>query len=139
MSELLVRQALDKHLAGMTGALANTIYENETREAPADAAMPYQKCFLLPAQPDNSVVGAGEYCAMGVFQVSLMYPLGNGPGDAATQAELLRSRFKRGTTITEGGLNVQVTHTPQIARGFEDAGRWHVPVSVRWQAWVHVT
>lgn len=138
MSELLVRRALEKQLTGMSGGLADTYFENETREPPADSVTPYQRCFLMPAEPDNEVMGAGLYQAQGVYQVSLLYPLGDGGGAAAAQAELLRQRFKHGTTIVESGLNVHITKTPHVARGMEDGGRWHVPVSIRWHAWVTV-
>ena len=138
MSDLLVRRALEKYLAGMVGNLANTVYENEVKEPPVDATTPYQKCFLLPAEPDNHVQGSGVYRAHGVFQVSLLYPPGNGSSAVATQAELLRSRFRRGASISESGLSITITDTPAVGRGFEDGHRWHVPVSIRWQAFVTV-
>jgi hypothetical protein len=138
MSELLVRRALEKQLAGMASNLTNTVYENEIHEPAADEGTPYQQVFFLPAKPDNPTQGPTQYRANGVFQVSLKYPLGDGPGAAAAQAELLRARFKRGTTMTESGLNVLVLETPAVARGFVDQGRWHVPVSISWQAWVTV-
>lgn len=138
MSDVLVRRGLEKHLAGMSGVLADTIYENDQRAPPADAATPYQKCHLLPAQPDNTVMGSGVYRAHGIFQVSLLYQLGTGSAAAGAMAELLRTRFRRGTTVTEGSLNVLVTDTPRVASGIEDNGRWHVPVSISWQAWVTI-
>jgi hypothetical protein len=138
MSELLVRRALEKHLAAMASNLAETRYENEDKTPPAEAT-PYQRVSFLPAQPDNTVMGAGVYRANGIFQVSLLYPQGDGPANAAAQAELLRSWFKRGTTLAEGGINVLVTDTPAVGPGMQDDTRWHVPVSIRWQAWVNVT
>lgn len=140
MSDLLVRRAFEKYLtaAGWGGLAADdTYFENEAREPPADAATPYQKCFLLPAEPDNEVAGTSMYLAHGIFQITLLYPLGEGAGAAAALAETIRGRFKRGTTMTESGLNVLVTNTPLVASGFEDNRRWNVPVSIRWQAWVN--
>lgn len=137
MSELLVRRALEKHLAGMASNLTVTISENQAQEAPADAAAPYQQCFLLPAEPDNQVQGMSVYRAHGIFQVTLLYPLGEGDGAAAAQAELLRTRFRRGTSLVEGGLSVLITDTPAVARAYEAGGRWTKPVYARWQAWVN--
>lgn len=138
MSEILVRRALEKHLLGMASGLADTIFENDQREPPADASTPYQKVFFLPAKPENQVQGGGVCRLNGTFQVSLLYPLGAGPGDAGAQAELLRTRFKRGTTIAESGLNVNITDTPHVAKGYEDGPRWHVPVSITWHAWAQI-
>ncbi|MHB1125238.1 MAG: DUF4128 domain-containing protein [Ramlibacter sp.] len=136
MSEVLIRKALEDRLASLPGGLgdAATAYENAAYTP--QAGQPYQRANLLPATPDNAIQGAASYLDVGVFQITLLYPLGAGTGDAALMAEALRQHFRRGTTLTEGELSVLVTHTPHVARGYPDGDRWTVPVSVRYQCQV---
>jgi hypothetical protein len=49
-------------------------------------------------------------------------------------AENIRTRFKRGTTITNSGVTVMIDSTPSIARGIIDGDRWVVAVSIPYMA-----
>lgn len=131
----LVRQALEKHLLGMDDPAFPTAMENGAFTPPA-VATPYQRVNLLPATPDNQVAGSNLYREHGILQVTLMHQAGKGSKDQEQRLGLLRERFKRGTTLTEGGLQVVVTHTPAVAGGYQLGDRWARPVSIRWQAWV---
>ncbi len=135
MSQLLIRQALEQHLAALPvpgGALA-TAYANASF-VPA-AGVPYQRCALLPAEPDNAMQGTASYFERGVLQITLCYPLGQGPRAAEQMALALRTHFARGTTLAiSQGMQVLVTHTPAIAPALLEPDRYTVPVSVRYQA-----
>lgn len=130
MSIAAIRSALETHLAALTPALA-TAYENGKFNPPA-ATVPYQRVYLLPGTPENPTLGDGYYRQIGIFQISLIYPLKAGPGAAAARAELLRTHFKRGTSMTFGGATVIVRRTPGIAAGFPDNDRYVVPVTIDW-------
>lgn len=125
MSIVSVRAALETRLNNMSPALA-TAWEN----APYNpvAGTPYQAAYLLPASPDNSTMGDGYYMEQGIFQVSLFYPLQAGPKAAADRAELIRTQFKRGTSMTSGSDTVRIAKTPEIGQGRVDGDRWHIPV-----------
>ena len=131
MSQVSIRKALEQRLAIMTPELA-TAWENAPF-LPVTGA-PYQKAFLLPGQPDNSEQGSKNYFEVGVFQVTLCYPLGTGPNAAQARAEAIRTQFRRGTTMTADGISVHVIRTPAIATGYTDGDRYMVPVSITWQA-----
>lgn len=131
MSILIVRRALEKRLATMSPAIA-TAYEN-AGYTPV-AGTPYQRAELLPNTPDNAVMGASVYWERGLFQVTLAYPTGTGSIAAATRAELIRTHFKRGTTLTESGVSVNVTHTPKIHPALIDGDRYCIPISIMYQA-----
>lgn len=131
MSLAEVRIALESKLNAITPALA-TEWEN-VPYIPVTGT-PYQKVWLLPAEPDNPTMGDDFYREQGVFQITLMYPLQIGPAAAIARAELIRTAFKRGTSMTSGAVTVIVNKTPEIGIARVDNDRWAVPVKARWFA-----
>ena len=131
MSAKAIRAALEAQLSAINPALT-TVWENST--VTPTSGTPYQRTNLLRANPDNPTIGTTHYRELGVFQVSLHYPLNAGPSPAETRAELVRTQFKRGTTLTSGGITVTIDGTPTIASGFVDGDRWVVPVSIPYWA-----
>lgn len=127
MSDVTIRRALEKRLAALAPSVS-TAYENVTFTPVTGTA--YQRANMLPAQPDNQTISASYYRAVGIFQVSLCYPIGTGANAAQARAELTKTHFKRGTTMLESGLTVIVTQTPTIAAGFVDGDRYIVPVTI---------
>jgi len=131
MSLRSIRDALEARLAAMSPSVA-IAYENVSFTP--TAGTPYQRVNLLPANPDNRVHGSRTYFEIGVFQITLCYPSGTGPADAEERAALVRTQFKRGTTVVDGSVSTLVTNTPRVAVGFIDGDRFCIPVSVPFQA-----
>ncbi len=131
MSIVKIRAALETHLAGMAGVLT-TSYEN-AQFLPVSGT-PFQKVNLLPAPTENPSIGAELHRELGVFQVSLYYPLNAGATACATMAENIRTRFARGTTITQDSVTVMIDSTPSISSGVVDGDRWFVAVSIDYSA-----
>lgn len=132
MSIDAIRKALQKHLKDL--ATFPTAKENSPFTPPQDGAA-WQKCVLMPAEPESVMVGA--QMEKGIFQITLHYPLGEGTGEAERKADVVANHFKRATTlVTDGGIRVHVTHQPKIASGIPVNDRWVVPVSVRYHAYV---
>ena len=129
MSLKLIRAALESHLNGMTPAL-DTAWENV--EFTPTPGVPYQRAFFLPAQPEDPEMSSTMRWESGLFQVSLCYPLHKGPGAALERAELIRSRFRRGTTLSSGGVTVRLLWSPEVGSGQYEPDRYVVPVRVRW-------
>ena len=134
MSLASVRIALESKLNAMTPALS-TAWEN-VPFTPVTGT-PYQMVFLLPATPANPTMGDGYYREQGIFQVTLMYPLQAGPKTAADRAELIRAAFKRGTSMTSGGITTIIERTPEIGQGRVDGDRWMQIVRIRWFAGIY--
>lgn len=130
MSLVLVRSALEVALAAMTPAIS-TAYEN----APFTpvAGTPYQRVFLMAAEPANPEMGRFTR-DQGILQVSLAYPLNAGPAAATARAELIRDTFYRGLSLTSGGIVTTIERTPEIAPGRVEEDRWVVPVRIRFFA-----
>ena len=131
MSIIKIRAALENHLATMIGALPIS-YENAQFSPTAGAA--FQVVNLLPATSENPSIGASLHRELGIFQVTLYYPINNGSSDAATMAEAIRTRFARGMTLSKDGVVVQIDSTPSIARGIIDGDRWVLAVSIPYMA-----
>lgn len=131
-----IRRALEIRLAAMTPAL-DTAYEN-IPFTPVSGT-PYQRANMLPANPDNPSQGGTHYLEIGIFQVSLFYPNDVGSATAQARADAVRVWFKRGTTLTHGGINTTVIATPAKAPAFNDGDRYVIPISIRYQANIFLT
>lgn len=131
MSDQNVRRALEQRLAAMSPAIP-TAWEN-VHFTPT-VGTPWQRANLLPASPDNTMLGPREWMEIGIFQVTLYYPAGTGSDAAQTRAEAVRAQFKRGTTVSHGGLATVITHTPAKAAAYSADGWYVVPISIRYQA-----
>jgi len=112
MSIVKIRQALETGLSTITPALA-TAYENVSYTPVT--GIPYQTVYVIPNNPDNLTLGDSLFFEKGYMQVSLKYPLGNGTVACATQAELVRQKFKRGATFTKDGISVWMNATPSVS------------------------
>ena len=94
---------------------------------------PYQRATLLLAEPDNREFGA-SFQEQGFLQVDLCYPQSVGSNAVEARAELLRTTFKRGTTI--GSLCIDAT--PEIKPAYNDGDRYVVPVRIRFNTYISV-
>lgn len=126
MSVLKIRAALETALAAMSPALA-TAWENTTYTP--TAGTPYQRVTMTFAEPVNIEYGR-SFQQGGLFVVTLCYPQGAGPTDAAGRVELLRSTFYRGAAFTADGLTTLVARTPLILAATLEGDRYVVPVQV---------
>jgi hypothetical protein len=99
------------------------------------AGQPYQKAHLLPAEPGGREIGP-NYLEQGIFQVSLFFPLLQSPAGSDAQPALIRTAFRRGTSLSSGGVTTNILDWPAKAPGYEDGDRWVVPVSIPYRAQV---
>jgi hypothetical protein len=133
MSIPLIRAALEKRLALLAPAIA-TAYENSSYNS--TGGVPYQRVTFLPAAPDNSIMGSFMYKEQGLYQVMLCYPISTGPGLAEARAQALRLHFRRGTTLYEGSLIINIVNTSRVVVGSIDGDRFCIPIFIPWQCYV---
>lgn len=133
MSLTIIRAALEKKLMLLDGSMATSFENASITPTPGT---PYQDAVLMPATPDNQIMGRSVYCERGIFQVSLMYPIGKGSKDAGDKAQALRAHFKRGTSLAESGLTVNIINTPGVSTGMRDGDRYRMVVSIPWECYV---
>lgn len=132
MSSVKIRAALETALNAMSPALA-TAWEN-TDFAPPSSSTPYQRAFVMFAEPDNPAFGGGMHRELGIFQINLLYPIQAGSAQAGARAELIRAAFPRGSTFSNSGVTVVISRTPEIGQGTIDGDRWFVPVKIRFHS-----
>lgn len=129
-----IRKALENHLKNTPSGLivAQTAWEN----APFTpvTGTPYQKATMLYAAPDNLTMGCNYRREQGILQIDLCYPLNAGNSAAQSQADIIRERFKRGTTLSHGGVNVLIPRTPSKATIGRVDDRYVVSVSINYSA-----
>jgi hypothetical protein len=127
VSTALVHLAIQSALAALTPAISNS-WEN-VNFVPI-AGTPYQGLDIFLSDPDNLGYGSGPYRDEGFFQVSLNYPKYAGTATVQARADLIRSTFYRGRTLTSGSQKVVINRTPTISKGRVNGDFWLVPVTV---------
>ncbi len=135
MSVVAIRSALETALSAISPSLATTF---ENKAYTPVTGTPFQKAAVLFARPNNDEVSRA-HLAQGFMQVTLCYPTNAGPGAASARAELIRTTFYRGRSLTPvSGVTTNISDTPEIMPGFDDPGiaRYCVPVRVRFFAQV---
>ena len=74
----------------------------------------YQRCQFLIQSPDDPVLGTGYYRERIQFQVFIVGEANKGTAEAIQRAEIVRERFKKGTTLLEGGFRIHILSTPKV-------------------------
>jgi hypothetical protein len=121
-----VRLALQNHLEAL-GAFA-TAYEGLSFTPTNN--VPYQRVNLLRAEPDNLALGSAYHREVGVFQVTLFYPMGAGTNLIEAKAEAIKTHFKRSTGLTNGGRTVLITRTPNVKQVSVDDDRLSLVIDI---------
>jgi hypothetical protein len=132
MSIVLIKKALQKHLDVMPAL--QTAYASVSFTP--TQGVPYQRVQLIPRQPENPTFGDSYYREVGSFQIFLAYPSNKGEAQVLERAELVQKHFARGTTLTEGAIEVNILRTPQIAGSTIVGDRVIVPVIIQYSAGV---
>jgi len=126
-----IRNALEAAIDGMQPSIA-TAHQGESF-TPA-IGTPYAAIYLMVATPNNPTMGDGFYQELGVLQVTLNYPAGEGTAAATARAEAIRAVLRRGATFSFGGTDVQIDRTPVITAGDEAEGFIAIIVRAPWHA-----
>jgi hypothetical protein len=121
-------------IAGSSGSILAdlTAYQNTSYQAVQ--GVPYQLIHMTTFKPDEPTQGEGYYQEHGVFQVTLVYPVGIGVGAITARAELIRSSFKRGTFLTNAGVKVTVPFTPEFGYLQGGSDSIELPVKIEYRA-----
>ena len=131
MALVEIRTALETKLNALTPILA-TAWESVPFTPVVGTA--YQQVNLMIADTLNPTLGGTHYRIKGFMQVLLCYPPNAGAKTAATRADLLVNHFKRGTSLTSGGITVIIDKTPSIAPALIDGVLYKIPVSIYFSA-----
>ena len=127
MEILNTKKAAERLLLSITPAVA-TGFEGVDFNPPVDAM--YQRCQFRIDSPTDPVFPAGYHRENTEMQVFIAGIKGNGTADILARAELIRSVFKKGLTLTEGATKIHILRTAQIGSVFITQDRVVVPVLI---------
>jgi hypothetical protein len=96
--------------------------------------IPYQQVDLLTARPEEPTQGGGYRRELGVFQVTLIYPLGIGTGAITARAELIKAGFAKGLSLVNNGVTVVIPSTPEIVPPYTTGDSYYMPVKIYYRA-----
>lgn len=116
------------------GAFLLPIHWKDTPYTPKSGT-PYLEEFLLPAETATPTMGDSLVRAEGIYQINCVYPNGKGDGDASRMADKIVKAFKRGTTLTAGGI--AITTTKSWASPEESDSAWiRIAISIRYFSYI---
>lgn len=93
--------------------------------------LPFLAAMFIPRKPDNAGYGNNDYFREIIsFVVLVNCQLNTGSGEALEIAESVRSKFKRGTTLEEDGIRVNILSVPQISTPIQLVDRLVVSVTI---------
>lgn len=99
---------------------------------------PPEQGYLRATHVPNTVTqvtlgDAGQNRYRGIYQVSVFWKRGATEIVAREKADLVAAHFKRGTTLSNGGLSIRIYTPPVVAQTFEDGPYTQTPVTIRYQ------
>lgn len=107
MSHLTIRLLYQQHLATWAADKGLRVAYQGAEFAPA-ADETYLSCFALPAGTDTNTLAGDHRAYTGVFQISVVTPIGNGTGDAEGLVDELADLFPAYLRLSKGDVEVIV-------------------------------
>ena len=131
-----IRSALDTRLKAMGDALPSIenkpviAWENVTF-TPPDGSAWVRAHFGTSASQRKTAGDTGYSRIDGMYEVVIMWPLGDGAGGPVRLADKIIQQFKSGTRLSAGDVTITVSAAWK-APGYSDGGWFNVPVTVAW-------
>ncbi len=132
MSNAKIRKAFELPLRAwaITKSLP-VAWENVTLNQPAGA---YLQANLIPNRTVSETLDQLHRRYIGIFQISLLMPIGQGPGEAESLASELDALFPLNEKMLVDGLEVQLTSPMSASPAFQDSTRYIIAVSANYRA-----
>ncbi|RWX78262.1 hypothetical protein EPK99_06415 [Neorhizobium lilium] len=128
-TDAMIFSALSTHLRGMPDVLPiagpNITFPPTGQTKPAK----FLKLDFLPNRTRQITLGPDPQQKVGMMQVSVMWPVGNGLTDALDVAGQIIDRFKN-QTLFASGVKITINSEPWAARPIQDVDRMNIPVTI---------
>lgn len=121
-------------IPGTGGSVLGNLTASQNTSYQVVQGVPYQLLFVTTFKPEEPTQGGGYYREHGVFQVTLVYPVGIGVGAIMARAELIRSSFKKGTALVNGGVTTVISDTPEFGYLQGSSDSIELPVKIWYRA-----
>lgn len=132
MSNKRIRSLLEQRLKAWADARPIPVAWDNVKLTPPTG--PYIRATLLPADTTSIDLEGAHRGYMGLFQLSVHVPLGNGPNTAETLAEELSELFPMALRLESGAFWVQITSPCSQYPGLTGETHYMVPVRFRYRA-----
>ena len=127
---LNARLAFEEAINAINPTIA-TAYENVSFTP--SSGVPYQELYDIPASNNHLFIDNSEFEGLGIFQITLKYPSGQGMKTVSNRAELYVSSFPCGRKLTKNGDTITVLQTPKVNNLGVDGDRVVVAVSINYK------
>lgn len=98
----------------------------------------YLRAFLLRANTDSRDLAGDNRRYQGVFQVSVVAPIGGGSNAAESLAEEIVNLYPKKTPLKGDDITVWITRPMSIHAAIQDDSNYVVPVSAGYRAEVYL-
>ena len=127
---LNARLAFEEAINAINPTIA-TAYENVSFTP--TSGVPYQELYDIPASNNHLFIDNSEFEGLGIFQITLKYPSGQGMKTVSNRAELYVSSFPCGRKLTKNGDTITVLQTPKVNNLGIEGDRVVVAVSINYK------
>jgi hypothetical protein len=128
-TDAIIFKALTDRLLAMPGVLPvaapNVLFPPAGQQTPAK----YLRLAFLPNQTRQITMGDDPQQKRGLFQVSVVWPVGHGTIDALDVAHQLIDHF-RNHTLFASGVRITISSEPWAAGPLQDGDRVQIPVTI---------
>lgn len=129
--ETSIMEALFARLAEMPGVLP-IAWPNKPFDPPPDGKF-FRAQFIPNMVERTSIQSSAPPRRRGLFQVSVMWPQGEGERPPRTFAGTVAAHFETDLRLVRDGISVRVTSYPAIADLLIDGSRVMIPVTIPWE------
>lgn len=114
-------------------SLPSVAWENVPFTPTAGAV--YLQPALMDGEPYQAEIGTnGQNVHNGIFQISIFAPAGHGTATINALRDNLVDYFKRGTVLTNSGVNVRISKAYPVAL-IQETDWIHIPVKINFTAY----
>lgn len=96
--------------------------------------IPWARMTVMPTSGRPFSVSAADTAHMGLFQVDIFVPAGQGTAAAEIAADAVRAVFRAGTNLFQGRERIQIDYSER-AQALQQADWIVCPVTVGWRCY----
>lgn len=135
MSHKIIRSLLEGRLKAWATAHSPALriaYQNVSFTPAANET--YLRAFTLPAGTDSNDLAGEHRLYTGVFQITIVTPVGGGPGAAETLADELAALYPLNDQLTKTSFTVRVMTPVEPGPEQQEDTAFALPVSFQYRA-----
>lgn len=129
MNNGAIHKALARKLENIAAELNAAVAWENTLFTPPDSGVYLEEDFL-PAENEDFFVQGTAVVRRGIYQVTVVYPLGKGTQKAASLADNIAAAFPNNAVIDSNNPALFVNGFADVFSGISDDTAYRIPVSI---------